>query len=251
MKLFRSLSLLFALLPFSLLKAQEVKDLNLQFHWDFQRDFLTVTQEFYGTDKLGFTFFFMDLNFDHYRGGEFRKQDGVTDFYFEFMRYFKIASVKRWDLNFTIQYDDGTAPIARWWLAGLNLSNIVLGPFNLSTEFLLKQEYKLKVNWQYTLVWYAEFFGGKLIFNGFLDYWMNDIDNPTWPKFDPEFARTKYSLQTEPQIGWRFSPHWKIGSEVEISRGFLGSVSGRLMQEENYRYDKWYVLPTVFLQYNF
>jgi hypothetical protein len=218
----------------------------MQFHYDIRRDHPTVTQEVYATDKLGFTFFFMDINFDRYC-----KKGGVSDFYFEFMRYFKLASWKTKDINITIQYDDGSDPIKQVWLVGLNLSNINYGPFNMSTEFLLKKEYKLNVNWQYTFVWYAEFLQGKLIFNGFFDYWINDVKNSNWPAFDPEFARTKYSFQAEPQIGWLFTPHWKVGSEIEIGKGFLGSVTGKLAQEQSYKYDRWYFMPTLFIQYNF
>ena len=221
-------------------------NLNLQLHYDFYRDHPTVTQEFYATDGLGYTFFFMDVNFDR-----FRKKGGASDFYFEIMRYFRIYDWQKKQVYITVQYDDGTDPIWQIWLAGINIGNLIIGPFNVSTEFLLKKDYKLKVNWQYTLVWYAEFFKGKLVFNGFFDYWINDVDNPNWPSFDPEFAASRYTLQTEPQIGWMFSPRWRIGSEVEISRGFLGSVTGKLAQDESYKHDKWYLLPTLFIQYNF
>jgi hypothetical protein len=240
-------SLLISLVVLNNLYAQEnFLSLNLQFHWDILRDHPTVTQEFYATDKLGYTFFFMDVNFDRYR-----QRGGVSDFYFEIMRYFRLAKFRSYDVYFTVQYDDGSEPIQGVVLAGLNLGNIMIGPFNVSTEFLLKKEYKLDINWQYTLVWYAEFINGKLIFNGFLDYWINDVDNPNWPSFDPELAASRYSFQAEPQLGWLVTPQWKIGSEVEISRGFLGSVTGKLTQEERYKHDKWYFLPTVFIQYNF
>jgi hypothetical protein len=101
------------------------------------------------------------------------------------------------------------------------------------------------------VVWYAEFFNGKLIFSGFLDYWINDVDNENWPSFNEEFAASKFSFQAEPQLGWMLSPKWKIGSEVEIDRGFLGSITGKMALRENYKHDKWYFLPTLFLQYNF
>ncbi len=237
---------LIGILIISSVYSQDVKSLNLQYHYDFRREFPTVTQEFYGTDKLGYTFFFMDLNFDHNR-----KQGGVSDIYFEILRYFKIYSWNDYDLFATVQYDDGTAPVERILLAGLNIGNVNIGPFNVSTEFLLKKDYKLDVNWQYTVVWYAEFLNGQLIFNGFLDYWANDVDNSRWPSFNPEFAASNYSFQAEPQVGWRISPHWKIGSEVEIDRGFIGTVTGKLALEEEYQHDKWYFLPTLFVQYDF
>ncbi len=230
----------------STVQAQDFQSMNLQFHYDIKRDHPTVTQEFFATDKLGYTFFFMDLNFNPYH-----KPGGLSDVYFEFMRYFTILREPSFDLNLTVQYDDGTAPVERVLLGGINAGNIHLGHFNISTEFLLKKDYKLDVNWQYTVVWFAEFLGGKLIFNGYADFWANDVDDPHWPSFNPEYAASRHSFQTEPQIGWQLNSYWKVGSEIEISRGFIGSVTGKLAADEKYRHDKWYVLPTIFVQYDF
>jgi hypothetical protein len=229
-----------------------IQNLNIQLHYDIPRDHPTATLEYFGTDKLGNWFFFIDFNFNHtILPGLGGKQGGLSDVYLEIMRYFKILDIGPRDLNITVQYNDGSEPVKQIWLAGLNLSNIQLTNFNLSTEFLFKKEYKFNINWQYTLVWYAEFFRGKLIFNGFLDYWINDTDHNEWPSFDPEFAATRYSFQAEPQLGWMLTPRWKIGTEVEIDRGFLGTITGKLALTENYQHDKWYFLPTLFIQYNF
>jgi hypothetical protein len=241
--------LIFILIIFSpfLVQTQERSlYVNAQFHYDIRRDHPTITLELLSFDKLGYNFFFSDLNFDRYR-----KTGGLSDVYFEFMRFFRIMRWGGKDVNFTIQYNDGTEPVKQVWLAGLNLGNIIVGPFNLSTEFLIKREYKFGLTWQYTLVWYADLWRNKLIFNGYLDYWSNDNTDPDWPSFDPEFAATRYSFQAEPQIGWLLTHRWKLGSELEISRGFLGSVTGRLATETTYKHDKWYILPTVFIQYNF
>jgi hypothetical protein len=220
--------------------------LNLQFHYDIRRDHPTVTQEFLAFDRLGYMFCFIDLYFDHYR-----KSGGLSDVYFEFMRYFRIYRWKQYEVNITLQYDDGSEPVKLVWLAGINLGNINISSFQLSTEFLLKKEYQLGINWQYTLVWYGEFLNHKLFLNGYFDYWINDISDPDWPTDDPEIAATRYSFQAQPQLGLKINTHWKMGTEVQISRGFLGSVTGKLATEETYHYRKWYLLPTVFIQYNF
>ena len=233
-------------IPFLIHAQERSLFLNAQFHYDIRRDHPTITQEFLSFDKLGYNFFFADLNFDRYR-----KAGGLSDVYFEFMRFFRVKQWRGRDINITIQYNDGTEPVKRVWLAGLNLGNLILGSFQFSTEFLLKREYKFGLTWQYTLVWYAELWQNRLIFNGYLDYWSNDNTHPDWPSFDPEFAATRYSFQAEPQIGWMLTPRWKLGSELEISRGFLGSVTGKLATETSYRHDQWYLLPTVFIQYNF
>jgi len=229
-----------------LLNAEHFNYLNLQLHYDIRREHPTSTLEFYGADNLGFWFFFMDINFDKYL-----KEGGASDFYFELMRYFNFASIKNTNVAFTIQYNDGNEPITNTWLAGMNLNNIILGPFLLSTDFLLKKTYQLNINWQWTVVWYSEFMNRKIVFNGYFDLWKNDNENENWPDFSREVKNTAYSFQAEPQIGWMISPYWKIGSEIEISRGFLGSVTGKLATEQEYKYTKWYVLPTVFIQYIF
>lgn len=241
--------ILFALLLLSsTASAEDGVSLNLQYHYDVRRGHPTVTQEFFSADPLGYTFFFMDVNFDHTR-----KKAGISDVYLEFFRYFKLYQIDAYPLYLTIQYNDGTPPIERVILGGLNMGNIGLGPFNISAEFLLKKAYQLDTDWQITVVWFAELLQGKLILNGYLDYWMNDTDNSHWPSgaVAPEIAASRYSFQAEPQIGWRFTSHWKAGSELEISRGFIGSVTGELAKEEQYRHDKWYVLPTLFVQYDF
>ncbi|GAB4379073.1 MAG: DUF5020 family protein [Calditrichia bacterium] len=226
--------------------------LNLQLHYDFKREHLTSTLEFFTTDEWGYTFCFTDVNFNHHVIPEATgKRGGMSDVYFELMRYFRLKKFKSWKLYATVQYDDGNEPIKQVWLAGLNAGDIQVGPLVISTEFLLKKEYKLGVNWQYTVVWNMELWNNRLVFNGFLDYWVNDVDNAHWPDFDPEIVASRYSFQAEPQIGYLITPRWKIGSEVEISRGFLGSTTGKLALEERYRHDKWYFLPTLFLQYNF
>lgn len=224
----------------------DAPSLNLQFHYDIRRDHPTVTQEFLAFDRLGYSFCFMDLNFDHYR-----KSGGVSDLYFEFMRYFRLIQFKQLQFYFTVQYDDGTEPIKQVWLAGINVGNIAIGKFQLSSEFLFKKEYKLNVNWQYTVVWYGELCNHKLVLNGFMDLWINDINNSHWPADDPEIARTRYSFQAEPQLAYKMNSHWRFGSEVEVSRGFLGSVTGRLATREAYIYHKWFFLPTIFIQYDF
>ncbi len=241
-------SIAFAIFYFLLVTSgwADTPSLNLQLHYDFRRDHPTVTQEFLAFDRLGYSFCFMDLNFDRYR-----KSGGLSDVYFEFMRYFRITQWKQIQLNFTVQYDDGSEPIKQVWLAGINVGNIAVGKFQFSSEFLFKKEYKLKINWQYTTVWYGEIFHRRLILNGFLDFWINDISNPYWPKEDLEIAKTRYSFQAEPQVAYKINSHWRLGSEVEVSRGFLGSVTGRLANREAYTYHKWFFLPTIFIQYDF
>jgi hypothetical protein len=241
----KSTLILFAILFPALLFSQTLF-VNAQFHYDFQREHPTVTTELLSFDGWGYTFGFADFNFDNTR-----ESGGFSDVYFEIMRYFEIKKIGDNNLYITIQYNDGSEPVKRVWLAGLNLGNLKLGSQLISAEFLLKQEYCFGITWQYTLVWFGSLWDERLIFNGYLDFWSNDNTDPDWPSFDPEYAATRYSFQAEPQIGWLLTPRWKLGSELEISRGFLGSVTGKLAESESYKHDKWYFLPTIFIQYNF
>ncbi len=237
----------FILCGIGLLSAQDRSVfLNVQLHHDFRRGHITATQEFLAFDRPGYTFFFADFNFDHYR-----KSGGLSDFYFEIMRYFRLKTWHHQEVNLTVQYNDGTEPVKQVWLGGLNVGNLTLGRMQLSTEFLVKKEYRFGLTWQYTLVWSAAYYKDRLVVNGYLDFWTNDNTHPDWPSFDPEFSATRYSFQAEPQVGWMVTSRWKVGTELEISRGFLGSVTGKLATREAYRHDKWYVLPTAFIQYDF
>ena len=94
------------ILLISMAKADDIKSLNLQYHYDFKREHPTATLEYYGTDKLGFWFFFSDVNFDHTL-----KHGGASDFYFELMRYFQLTTIKHINVTATIQYNDGNFPI--------------------------------------------------------------------------------------------------------------------------------------------
>jgi len=241
-----ALIILFVAFLTHIVSAEDIDILNLQYHYDFRREHPTATLEYYGNDELGFWFFFTDVNFDNTI-----KKGGASDFYFELMRYFQLTKIDDINVTATIQYNDGSFPVEHIWLAGINFNNIQLGSLNLSTDLLLKKNYKLNVDWQWTVVWYADFINHKLIFNGYFDLWKNDNTNSHWPDFSPEVKKTKYSFQAEPQIGWQLSPKWKIGSEWEISRGFLGAVTGELAKKEEYKYGQWYFLPTVFVQFNF
>lgn len=73
---------------------------NLQLHYDFGKDrgYLTSTLEMFRPDKLGSTFFFVDMNYD------VNGQKGVNLAYWEIAREFNISKTP---LAAHIEYNGG------------------------------------------------------------------------------------------------------------------------------------------------
>src|SRR6188508_1013487 len=88
--------LLFTLLFSVFANAQE-----LQLNYDFlpERDYLTFTFEIFKPDKLGSTFLFTDFNFD--------RKDAANLAYLEVARKFNIKNKFIEGLNFHVEYNDG------------------------------------------------------------------------------------------------------------------------------------------------
>ncbi len=165
---------------------------NVQLHYDFgeNRSYLTSTVEMFKPDKLGNTFFFIDMN---YGDGDIK---GVS------LAYWEIASA----------YEINNA-----FLGGIDYS---YNNSDFSKGFSLKALYKYiqdkhDFSFQLTGVWYMHFLDRKLSFLGFFDFWREDS----------HFAGnkdTKFIFLSEPQLWYNFNKHFSAGGEVELSSNFAG-----------------------------
>ncbi len=212
---------------------------NLQLHYDFGKDrsYLTSTVEMFKPDKLGNTFFFVDMN---YYVGDVK---GVSLAYWEIARVFKTAKMpvglhveynggfgqyKALNTNFAYQINDA-------FLTGVDYS---YNTEDFSKGFSVKALYKYihekhDLSFQLTAVWYMHFFNRKLSFTGFADFWREDWDFDFDGKTD-----TKFIFLTEPQIWYNLNEHFSFGGEVEISSNFAGMKG-------------FHAMPTVAAKYNF
>ncbi len=229
MKKYILLSLL--LLPL-LVKAQ-----NIQLHYDMGKDrgYLTSTVEMFKADKLGNTFFFIDMN---YNVGDVK---GVSLAYFEIARVLKLgkspfgfhAEFNGGFGQFAASPFNGAYSINNAWLGGLDYS---WNNADFSKGFSLKALYKTirhkqDASFQLTGVWHANFLNNKVTFSGFADFWKEDM-------FYFNQEATEYVFLAEPQLWFNATKNLSLGSEIEISNNF-GGMHG------------FHVNPTIAGKWNF
>jgi len=213
-------SFLFSGIIFSITKAQ-----NVQLHYDYgkERKMFTTTVEMFKPDKLGSTFFFIDMDY----GSKASGVDGIDLAYWEISRSFKVS--KKSNFEPRVEYnggfgrgvlDDGTQynySINSAWLVGLQYT---FASKDFSKILTLQANYKYikdknNAAFQLTAVWTLNFFKNKLSLMGFADWWREDNvfgENTT-----------NYVFLTEPQIWWNALSHFSFGGEFEMSNNFASN----------------------------
>lgn len=216
----------------------EVKAQNVQVHYDFDRDIVTSTVEMFRPDKVGSTFFFVDMDYT----------PEVKGAYWEISREFCFWKQSKLDwLSLHLEFDGGLDTKAgsynNAYLTGLTYSG---HSKDWSKTWSLSAMYKLipgtkdaqgksqKHNFQITGVWNLDFFNHWISLNGFADFWR---EVRAWQD-------TEYIFIAEPQLwvnlknikGWE-DANLSIGTEVEVSSNFVNKG--------------FYVLPTVAAKWTF
>lgn len=213
---------------------------NMQLHYDFGkgRKYLTSTVEMFRPDKYGSTFFFIDMD---YQGKAIK---GVSLAYWEIAR-----ALKFWEnpLAFHVEYNGGLGQyedhsgnkaftINNSWLTGFELS---IDASNFSRGFTIQALYKYiqgkqDFSFQLTGVWYLNFLNDKFSFNGFADFWREDM---SFELSNGKIETTKFIFQAEPQIWYNFTRNFAAGSEFEVSNNFAGKG--------------FYIMPTLGIKATF
>lgn len=197
---------------------------NLQLHYNFTNDrqYLTSTIESLNPDKAGYTFFFVDMDYD------VGDVVGVSSAYLELSRTLNLGKspfalhgeynggFMQWrdgDQSGAIQFDDA-------WLAGMEYA---WNDSSFSKGFIIQTLYKYirekhNLSFQLTGVWYLNLLQNKVSFLGYGDFWREDFT------YD-DGKTTKYSFYAEPQLWYNFNTQWSAGSEVKITNNF-GNVRG-------------------------
>ncbi len=194
-----------------------VRSQNLQLHYDMGkgRQYFSSTVEMFRPDKLGNTFFFIDMD---YNAGDVK---GVSLAYLEIARAIKLGQIP---YLFHIEYNGGFfqyAPGSSFqiddsWLCGVERS---WDSPDFSKGITLQALYKYirakhDLSFQLTSVWYWNFFKDKVSFCGFADWWREDS------YFDDEV--TKFVFQAEPQLWYNISKNFAFGTEMEVGVNFGG-----------------------------
>ncbi len=208
---------------------------NIQLHYDFGEDrkFFTSTVEMFRPDKLGSTFFFIDMD---YSADARNVSNGISLAYWELARSFKWNENQK--IEPRVEYNGGVfkldgddtpfIPIENSWLAGVEHT---WASSDFSKILTLQANYKYikdkeDASFQLTAVWTVNMLNNKLSFLGFADFWKEEM-----------FWGTKYRFLTEPQLWYNFNTHFAAGTEVEMSSNFVG--------------DKFFISPTIAVKYTF
>jgi hypothetical protein len=198
---------------------------NLQLHYDFGKDrkFFTSTLEMFKPDTLGYTFWFVDFDFN--LPGNPRSMSAA---YWEISRDFYIPGLRKnpaFDqLTFHIEYNDGFTAFKDTgdFLGAASYNSVFLtgfshplriGQFVLTTQWLCRMPRGMDVpDFQFTVVWFQPILKGKVLLTGFADLWSQD------KIYDAD--EKELVFQSEPQFWYLFAPKLAVGGEVEISRNF-------------------------------
>ena len=206
---------------------------NVQLHYDMGKDrkMFTTTVEMFKPDKMGSTFFFIDMDY----GSESSQIDGISLAYWEIARSFKIS--KNTNFEPRVEYNGGfgrgqfqdVANNTVQYNYSINSAWLVGGQYTWASEdfskvLTLQANYKYikdkhDASFQLTAVWGLHFFDRKLSLTGFADFWREDNSF-----FDGNaINETDFVFLTEPQIWWNAMEHFSFGGEVEMSSNFGGN----------------------------
>lgn len=194
------------------LAAVAVKAQNIQLHYDMGEDrgYATTTVEYFGLDKYGSSFFFIDLDYGS------NDVEGVSLAYFEIAR-----SLKFWDSPFELHLEynggfgqympGGSYQIGNSWLYG---AQYTWNSKDFSRIFTLQAMYKSlqgreePSSFQITGVWTIKLLKEKVTFCGFADLWREDDQTV---------------FLAEPQIWYNATKKLALGTEIELSSNFGGN----------------------------
>jgi len=213
---------------------------NIQLHYDMdsERNYFTVTHEMYKPDNNGYTFWFIDMDFNF--PGNTRSMSSA---YWEISRGFFIPGLKEFpafkQTAVHIEYNDGFGvagdssgiTYGSVFLAGITHS-FIAGNFSLTPQVF----YRIPISYtsngvQFTFVWSWSLFNNKLLLTGYSDLWTQDKQNG--------YDSKEWVFQSEPQIWYSINHKLAVGGELEISRNFPVGPAG------------WNYSPTVAIKWDF
>ena len=200
--------------------ALSVNAQDIQLHYDFGRNIypdqedgrqkVTITVEQFKADKWGSWYYFVDLDLSR----KFFKSA-----YTEISREFSFGSGSPFAAH--VEYDGGLSEAA--------------GSFQqlLYKRYFKSYDYSRAYNSaQLTGVWGLNFAQNKCTFSGFIDFWRGEKAN----------GHGQLVILTEPQFWYNFTPHFSVGSEIEISNNFIYNL---------YDDKTFFINPTLAVKWNF
>ena len=215
---------------------------NIQLHYDFGRNIypdqedgrqkVTITVEQFKADKWGSWYYFVDLDLSR----KFFKSA-----YTEISREFSFGSGSPFAAH--VEYDGGLSEAAGSFQQAALLGAAYNGHSadfskTWSVQLLYKRYFKsydysrAYNSAQLTGVWGLNFAQNKCTFSGFIDFWRGEKAN----------GHGQLVILTEPQFWYNFTPHFSVGSEIEISNNFIYNL---------YDDKTFFINPTLAVKWNF
>ena len=222
--------------------ALSVNAQNIQLHYDFGRNIypdqedgrqkVTITLEQFKADKWGSWYYFVDLDLSR----KFFKSA-----YTEISREFSFGSGSPFAAH--VEYDGGLSEAAGSFQQAALLGAAYNGHSadfskTWSVQLLYKRYFKsydysrAYNSAQLTGVWGLNFAQNKCTFSGFIDFWRGEKAN----------GHGQLVILTEPQFWYNFTPHFSVGSEIELSNNFIYNL---------YDDKTFFVNPTLAVKWNF
>ena len=222
--------------------ALSVNAQNIQLHYDFGRNIypdqeagrqkVTITLEQFKADKWGSWYYFVDLDLSR----KFFKSA-----YTEISREFSFGSGSPFAAH--VEYDGGLSEAAGSFQQAALLGAAYNGHSadfskTWSVQLLYKRYFKsydysrAYNSAQLTGVWGLNFAQNKCTFSGFIDFWRGEKAN----------GHGQLVILTEPQFWYNFTPHFSVGSEIEISNNFIYNL---------YDDKTFFINPTLAVKWNF
>ena len=222
--------------------ALSVNALDIQLHYDFGRNIypdqeagrqkVTITLEQFKADKWGSWYYFVDLDLSR----KFFKSA-----YTEISREFSFGSGSPFAAH--VEYDGGLSEAAGSFQQAALLGAAYNGHSadfskTWSVQLLYKRYFKsydysrAYNSAQLTGVWGLNFAQNKCTFSGFIDFWRGEKAN----------GHGQLVILTEPQFWYNFTPHFSVGSEIEISNNFIYNL---------YDDKTFFINPTLAVKWNF
>ena len=222
--------------------ALSVNAQNIQLHYDFGRNIysdqedgrqkVTITLEQFKADKWGSWYYFVDLDLSR----KFFKSA-----YTEISREFSFGSGSPFAAH--VEYDGGLSEAAGSFQQAALLGAAYNGHSadfskTWSVQLLYKRYFKsydysrAYNSAQLTGVWGLNFAQNKCTFSGFIDFWRGEKAN----------GHGQLVILTEPQFWYNFTPHFSVGSEIELSNNFIYNL---------YDDKTFFINPTLAVKWNF
>lgn len=228
---------------------------DIQLHYDLgravydnlsPRQSITTTVEMFKPDRLGNTYFFIDMDYE---------SDGVMGAYWEISREFNLSNNKQWAAH--VEYNGGvtTGKLADSYYGNRFQQAVLLGGAwnwhsgDFARTFSLQALYRYTFKnshtgahayngFQCTAVWGVNFAHGFCTFSGYGDVWYDrSVNGNLTFSSEPQFWFNMDKIK-----GWK-DIHLSLGTEVEVSNNFVWDSEGTN--------NKFYAIPTVAVKWTF